>query len=337
MFATAASDVWTLGTPIETIFPASKASDIQVVVRAQVPAAVLGDRTVVVKWSWISRAAPGVKAELSPPKILRSIYSPEEVGKLIPACHESVLGNLTDIVGGCERRARRIIVEHELQPLTKLTDPHELAVAFKGIIKCHHWLYDAAKILHRDISVSNLMSQQIGGEVYGVLNDFDLAIILTAPQLSTSVQRTGTKPYMARDLLVLKPPKHLYRHDLESLMYVLVFLACNIEGSSLATWNTLGMSALADQKRKYLTDEQFPVVKSGFERPLERWIVALRRIFRLGNQNRNDHNEAAVLARIDNGIVSEFDGETLGGAVTFGTFENALAYADNVTTGTVLN
>ncbi|KAJ6459432.1 hypothetical protein C8R47DRAFT_1226573 [Mycena vitilis] len=293
---------------------------------------------VVVKWSWIAKTrtpeAHIIKTatdhaiahnRLDMLNHLPHVYHDEELDHLTPACQTFLSAHLKEAGIGYEDRVLRIIVLRELQPITTITSPDVLAVAFKGIVECHHWLHDAPKILHRDISVSNLMSQQIGGEVYGVMNDFDLAIILTAPQLSTSVQRTGTKPYMAMDLLVPEPPKHLYRHDLESFLYVLVFLTCTITGSPLANWKNLGMSVLGDQKNNVLTKTLFPPVKPGYERPFELWIVALRQIFRLGNQNRNEHDEAVVFARLKNGIVSEFDGETLGGAVTFGTFENALA------------
>ncbi|KAJ6507675.1 hypothetical protein C8R47DRAFT_1208720 [Mycena vitilis] len=328
MLAPVASDVWTLATPIETIFSASKAAgDMVVPIRTQVPAAVLGDHpTVVVKWSWISRAAHGSKAERSPPKFLRRMYC-REIEKLGPVCYGSVLENLTDAeLGGCDRRAFRILVEKELQPLTKLTDPHELAVAFKGIIRCHYWLYDAAKILHRDISVSNLMSQLIGGEVYGVLNDFDLAIILTAPQLSTSVQRTGSKPYMAMDLLVPEPPKHLYRHDLESFLYVLVFLTCTIVGSPLADWKNLGMSELADQKHKVLSRTLFPLVKPGFERPFGFWIIDLRVMFGEGITAFNVYTNRRARALLAGGSEPVFDSDTLDDSVTYAKFAAALEY-----------
>ncbi|KAJ7795014.1 hypothetical protein B0H14DRAFT_116794 [Mycena olivaceomarginata] len=66
---------------------------------------------------------------------------------------------------------------------------------------------------------ATLMFQRIDGKLYGVLNDFDLAAFHDGSVPSTSKQRTGTKPFMARDLLEHPPPRHLYRHDLESFLY----------------------------------------------------------------------------------------------------------------------
>ncbi|KAJ7681464.1 hypothetical protein B0H14DRAFT_2299561, partial [Mycena olivaceomarginata] len=120
-----------------------------------------------------------------------------------------------------EERVLRIVVQEELHPITDLTDATELAEAFKQIFECYRWLYEGPKIMHRDVSISNLMFQRIDGKLYGVLNDFDLAAFHDGSVPSTSKQRTGTKPFMARDLLDHPPPRHLYRHDLESFLYVL--------------------------------------------------------------------------------------------------------------------
>ncbi|KAJ7243571.1 hypothetical protein B0H12DRAFT_998246, partial [Mycena haematopus] len=121
-----------------------------------------------------------------------------------------------------EERVLRVIVQEELRPIDELEDPVEFAQAFKQIFECYRWLFEEAKTIHRDISVSNLMFHEIDGKVYGVLNDFDFALRLKENPPSTSKHRTGTKPYMAIDLLVPHPPYHRYRHDLESFLYVLV-------------------------------------------------------------------------------------------------------------------
>ena len=59
--------------------------------------------------------------------------------------------------------------------------------------------------------------------MYGVLNDFDLAVFrdVQSPSLK---QRTGTKPFMAIDLLQRNAAVHMYRHDLESMFYVLIWI-----------------------------------------------------------------------------------------------------------------
>ncbi|KAK7036642.1 hypothetical protein VNI00_011575 [Paramarasmius palmivorus] len=122
-----------------------------------------------------------------------------------------------------EKRALRFLVVEELSPITELTDPNEMALVFKDTIEAHQWLVLYPRIMHRDISVNNLMYRRIDGKVYGVLNDFDLACFIDEHSMPTSRQRTGTKPFIAIHLLdfVSSPDggdKHYVRYDLESFL-----------------------------------------------------------------------------------------------------------------------
>ncbi|KAF8268047.1 hypothetical protein EI94DRAFT_1451000, partial [Lactarius quietus] len=87
----------------------------------------------------------------------------------------------------------------------------------------YQWLHNVLEILHRDISLNNLMLRKEGNNVYAVLNDFDLTVNVDA-QGQSSKHCTGTKPFMVFDLLGGNPTLHLYCHDLESLFYVLVWI-----------------------------------------------------------------------------------------------------------------
>ncbi|KAK7440208.1 hypothetical protein VKT23_017150 [Stygiomarasmius scandens] len=129
-----------------------------------------------------------------------------------------------------DKRVLRITVQDVLHPLTDLVDSTECAQVFYDVLQTHRWLVDHAKILHRDISMANVMFRRIDGRVYGVLNDFDLASKLPPPQKLTSLQRTGTKPFMALDLLNPNwEMGHGYRHDLESLFYVVLIFCCHYD------------------------------------------------------------------------------------------------------------
>ncbi|KAF8954455.1 hypothetical protein BDZ97DRAFT_1865056 [Flammula alnicola] len=71
-------------------------------------------------------------------------------------------------------------------------------------------------------------------ETIGVLNDLDLGMEVNdkgEPPLSANHHRTGTFPFMARDLLKpkLDIPHHLYRHDLESFFYILIWAATHYD------------------------------------------------------------------------------------------------------------
>jgi hypothetical protein len=109
------------------------------------------------------------------------------------------------------------------------------------------------------------------GKIVGVLNDFDLAIY-TSQQSNgpISKQRTGTRPFMAIDLLegVDKPCLHLYRHDLESIMYVIIVLTCYRlaskevkKTSHIAAWfdPTAMPFAIAASKLRFLYGDLLPV------------------------------------------------------------------------------
>lgn len=88
-------------------------------------------------------------------------------------------------------------------------------------------------MLHRDVSVNNIMYEMRNGGYHFILIDFDMAVILpTAAEGSlaaSSSHRTGTLPFMACELIFdaaeslepgWKPIQHLLRHDYESLFWV---------------------------------------------------------------------------------------------------------------------
>lgn len=103
------------------------------------------------------------------------------------------------------------------------------------------------------------------GVIIGILNDYDLAIILNddkSPPPPSSRHRTGTAPFMAYQLLLPKLfTAHLYRHDLESFLYVLIWTATGYEGfkppkgkDPLEMWRGGDWSAIARDKHSFLTN-----------------------------------------------------------------------------------
>ncbi|KAF5358716.1 hypothetical protein D9757_013032 [Collybiopsis confluens] len=119
-------------------------------------------------------------------------------------------------------------VLEKLEPLSSVRSAREFAQVFYDILQIHRWLYEHPRILHHDLSMANIMYRREGDNVYGVLNDFDLSSFRTRmDEGPTSKHRTGTKPFMAYDLLDTAWDKvHRYRHDLESLFYIiLIFLS----------------------------------------------------------------------------------------------------------------
>ncbi|KAJ6459440.1 hypothetical protein C8R47DRAFT_1202918 [Mycena vitilis] len=316
--AVKSSDGWTLATPMRTIFrPGSDPHRCRPRSRPQGTGCVLSDQTVVVKWTCLSR-----EADIKLARQEAQLHFDEATDNFTPKCRNPGLGELTAEDGDHERRVLRIIVEQELQLLTKLSDPDELAVAFKGIVQCHHWLYETPKILHRDISASSLMFQRIDNTILGVLSDFDSANIHGSNEPPWFKLHTGSQPYMAADLLIPNPPKHLFRHDLESFLYVLVFLTCNVKGSELDKWIELDMAALKNSKESAV-NIGFPPQKNELAM-FYGWVARLTLIFAAGSANRNAHRQALTLESIGGPKPVPFDEATLGGAVTVDNFEAAL-------------
>ncbi|KAK7043069.1 hypothetical protein VNI00_008807 [Paramarasmius palmivorus] len=127
-------------------------------------------------------------------------------------------------------KASTVFVSDELLPITALTDPIQLAHAFKGTIRCHECLVRIPNIMHGDISLNNLAYRQDeDGKTYGVLFDFDKHKPPTPRHL------TGTKAFLAVELL---NPSDIHlaihtqcaRYDLESFLYVFAWIIGRYEG-----------------------------------------------------------------------------------------------------------
>ncbi|KAG1893856.1 uncharacterized protein F5891DRAFT_1116491 [Suillus fuscotomentosus] len=118
-----------------------------------------------------------------------------------------------------------ILVFRKLYPITKLHGK-DLFDVWRQCILCHLTLWKEG-VHHRDISPGSLLWHRKNGRLIGVLNDYDLSSLANAvgPQGN---ERTGTVPFMALDLLTKEGQqgkvKHLYRHDLESFMWVFAWI-----------------------------------------------------------------------------------------------------------------
>ncbi|KAG5649498.1 hypothetical protein H0H81_003462 [Sphagnurus paluster] len=191
---------------------------------------------------------------------------------------------------------------------------------------CHYHAFMQGRVLHRDLSENNLMFDHTDGDIIkGILNDWDMASYVDENdeiQLSTATHRTGTVPFMARDLLVAgDPPPHLYRHDLESFFYILVWAALHYDFTKkkrsrvkevVQAWNNNKFDIARSLKRLFILDitqrdEVLLSARSGCM-SLIPWIHSLWGIFNQGTVALNTGG----------------DKKTLGGCVTFETFMKAL-------------
>ncbi|KAG2035199.1 hypothetical protein BDR03DRAFT_535397 [Suillus americanus] len=160
-------------------------------------------------------------------------------------------------------RVLYILVFRKLHPITKLNDT-ELFDVWRQCILCHLTLWKEG-VYHRDISPGNLMWYRKNGQLIGVLNDYDLSSLanVVGPQGN---ERTGTVPFMAIELLSPSAQrgevKHLYRHDLESFMWVFAWIFLRYRQGALLPrglrpldeWATLGAVACGKEKLFFLNN-----------------------------------------------------------------------------------
>jgi serine/threonine protein kinase len=198
-----------------------------------------------------------------------------------------------------------------------------------SLVLGYRWLYEVPKILHRDISLNNLMLRKEDGHVYAVLNDLDLAVNADV-QRQSSKHRTGTTPFMAIDLLDGEPTVHFYRHDLESLFYVLVWITSRFhDGVEIAN---PPLKAWTEGKHQNVMDSKSAFLRKRPLKPTERFasfgrhISRMRRMFSEGLVARTIALEDSRYNPAPQGgpEILPFADDTLGGLVTFDTFQTIL-------------
>ncbi|KAF9461056.1 hypothetical protein BDZ94DRAFT_1264469 [Collybia nuda] len=209
------------------------------------------------------------------------------------------------------------------QKLWEVDNVEEFQDAFVDCVECHFHSYEEGKVLHCDLSENNLMCKRECGRIQGVLNDWDMASPVDANgdvSPSTKSFATGTIPFMAYDLLGENPPPHLYRHDLESFMYILIWAAIHYDFttkqklpivSSLAGWDHKSRRVVRQAKGVFLFDANgvepvFQHVRQEFKKVLEEWIIPLHAMF------------AGAMA------AKPKDTRTCDGRITFQTFMDVL-------------
>ncbi|VCU41221.1 Bgt-50506 [Blumeria graminis f. sp. tritici] len=133
-----------------------------------------------------------------------------------------------------DRQKTFIATEPRGRSIGEETTALDLLQGIRDAILAHQSLFKEARILHRDVSINNIIltDPAVNNGRYGLLIDLDLAISLNDVNSEQNRQTmTGTMEYIALGILQAniyetgKGYNHTYRHDLESFFYVLV-LAC---------------------------------------------------------------------------------------------------------------
>ncbi|KAH9895252.1 hypothetical protein C8Q73DRAFT_665501 [Cubamyces lactineus] len=156
-----------------------------------------------------------------------------------------------------ERSHVRMVIDDVGRPLTEFSSTREMVMAMRDAIIGHQQAKERAGVLHRDISLGNIlivddvttraytgfvhdldyssMEEMDGGDVGGreTMSD-EPATVVEAAKLK---ERTGTFYYMAVDILNFQPHTiHDSHHDLESFYWVFFWIvlrhtACHVRGS----------------------------------------------------------------------------------------------------------
>ncbi|KAM7182691.1 hypothetical protein V8F33_014103 [Rhypophila sp. PSN 637] len=183
---------------------------------------------------------------------------------------------------------RRVILRDYGKPIYEASSPSALLAALEGCIKGHESLHKAG-ILHRDISINNLMINEDNGNPSwpSFLIDLDLAIKEQRLGASGAKGKTGTRAFMAIGALLGE--QHSFMHDLESFFWVLFWICIHYDGpgkdigpTEFDSWNYDGDNKLAGLKKGQVSDEGdfIKMAKENFTpyyQPLIPWVNRLRR------------------------------------------------------------
>ncbi|KAH0825992.1 hypothetical protein J3R83DRAFT_7461 [Lanmaoa asiatica] len=211
-------------------------------------------------WEFVAKMYWGEESRMSEEEILRKVYKiaetepdvknhvPEMVFayKFLDSSTSTIRQRLNIPTEGA--RVLYIILFEKLNPITTLHGD-EFLTCWWHTVKCDsfptlvrldliavegHLALWRHGIHHRDVSASNLMSKSGEGVAVGVLNDFDLA---TVQGTVRGNERTGTIPFMAIELLseegLAGHISHKYEHDLESFLWVLVWICLRYDKGKL--------------------------------------------------------------------------------------------------------
>ncbi|KAE9400210.1 hypothetical protein BT96DRAFT_919607, partial [Gymnopus androsaceus JB14] len=115
----------------------------------------------------------------------------------------------------------RIVLGQVGRPLKDFESTHQLTCAILDAVRTHQRAYEDAKILHRDVSAGNIIFYQ--GK--GWLIDWELARWVDKDSGARARERTGTWQFLSIRILGNPTVFHEARDDLESFVYVLLWIA----------------------------------------------------------------------------------------------------------------
>ncbi len=180
---------------------------------------------------------------------------------------------------------RRVILSDYGIPIYKAGSRQALLGALADCIEGHGSLRQKAGLLHRDISIGNLM---VDKDNRGFLIDLDLAIPEQRVSASGAKGKTGTRAFMAIGALLGE--QHSFMHDLESFFWVLFWICIHCDGpgegkvvAQFDKWNYADTEELAQLKKGQISDEG-DFIKAAeknftpYYKPMVTWVNRLRKV-----------------------------------------------------------
>ncbi|KAL7945812.1 hypothetical protein V8C42DRAFT_321627 [Trichoderma barbatum] len=202
-------------------------------------------------------------------------------------CSMSTQTSRNDEIGN--RIHRRLIVQAYGKRIHEASSPKALLAGLEGCINGHESLRREAGLLHRDISINNLMinEEEEDPSRRGFLIDLDLAIKEARTGASGAKRKTGTRAFMA--IGALRGVQHSFMHDLESFFWVLYWICIHYDGpgrsigpTEFEDWNYTNerqlawtKSGLIGDERQFLDDAERDFTE--YYLPLLPWVNRLRR------------------------------------------------------------
>ncbi|KAK0612381.1 kinase-like domain-containing protein [Bombardia bombarda] len=186
-------------------------------------ASTIGEPNIVVKFSWRMDETP---TELQALKRAGE----RNVWGVIRLLGYRDLGSIAGIRQGLQfprpfidRNLSCVVTAPLGRPIQKFASIRELLEVLRDLVKALRSLHIDGRMIHRDIAIKNVVinSQHGDDSPKGVLIDFDQALDLDNRRDVEPL--VGSDGFMAIGILSWRP--HTYRHDLESLFYVFLWLA----------------------------------------------------------------------------------------------------------------
>ncbi|KJK96090.1 hypothetical protein H633G_00030 [Metarhizium anisopliae BRIP 53284] len=216
------------------------------------------------------------------------------------------------------------------RPIRQFASIPELLEALRDLVRALHSLYVKARILHRDVAIKNLIiaPHRTADGPKGVLLDFNFALDLD--NVRPVEPMVGSDGFMA--IGILSGQRHTYRHDLESLFYVFLWIAIANDGvhdeandiledmpttSRLWKWCSMDFGAVGRDKAADMSPEGFEGILDEFcsdfapLRGLARELHALLFPVRQGKIFTGTDTDPVAVERLHDGMADAFNWSAL--------------------------